>query len=135
MNMWKSNSTLERQLEESRRECEKLKEQLETTKKMLEHQVKENSEQEWLLRTYHKCTEAMITRKAEGFCKVLEALSDEFNSIGHYNNYMKDDHKGHYSTEGVQYILKCVYKDTRSASETRQFSKELLSLLTKTERM
>ena len=32
--MWKSNRTLERQLEESRRECEKLKEQLETTKKM-----------------------------------------------------------------------------------------------------
>jgi len=32
--MWKSNNTLERQLEESRRECEKLKEQLETTKRM-----------------------------------------------------------------------------------------------------
>ena len=131
--MWKSNRTLERQLEESRRECEKLKEQLETTKKMLEHQVKENSDQEWILKTYHKCTVAMITRKAEGFCKVLEALSDEFNSIGHYHNYMKDDHKGHYSTEGVQYILDRVRQDIHSASKTRRFSKELLGLLSKTE--
>ena len=133
--MWKSNSTLERQLEESRRECEKLKEQLETTKKMLEHQVKENSDQQRVLKTYHRCTESMITRKAEGFCKVLEALRDEFNSAGHYNNSMRDDHKEHYSTEGVQYILNCVYKDISSASKTRRFSKELLRLLLKTERM
>jgi len=132
--MWKSESTLKRQLRESREESKKLKEQLETTKRMLEHQVGENKRQDHLLRTYHRCTHTMLHNKAKGFCNVLKALEDEFNGFGHFNNYAKDDYEGFFDTEGIGMILGRIYKEIRSETESRHYSVELLKLLEKTER-
>lgn len=119
--MWKSNKTLERQLESERKQVAQLKETLGTLTRQLENQIKENEDQFKLFNQYHNTVEKMITNEVVEWERTLTNLVNVLAGYSPYDVYGDD--------RGVKDLLLKVRNELEKTSQGSYFSKELLQVI------